>query len=197
MRSRNLMLGGAVFAIIASVWFGTFALAQQDATPSPPATGSPIPAGTPTGGWKAWQTMELTDVQTGKTFKLSDYYGKTVLIQPMATWCSSCRQQLKNIRDARAAEGGEKIMVIAISIETTLKDEELADYAKTEGFDWPFVVASDDLLKALVKEFGRTVANPPSTPHFLLRPDGTFTKLETGGRSPEELTKWFEAAGKK
>jgi len=138
--------------------------------------------------------MEMTDVQTGKTLTLADYYGKTVLIQPMATWCSSCRKQQQAILESRKAEGGEDILVISISVETTLDEKELLDYATAEGFDWPFVVASDDLLKALVEEFGRSLANPPSTPHFLLLPDGTFTDLETGSLSAEEITKWIETA---
>jgi len=193
VRTRNIAASSLLLAVVFTLAFGAFAFAQ-DSTPSTPAIGSPTPSGTPIAGWKEWQTMEMTDVQTGKTLTLADYYGKTVLIQPMATWCSSCRKQQQAILESRKAEGGEDILVISISVETTLDEKELLDYATAEGFDWPFVVASDDLLKALVEEFGRSLANPPSTPHFLLLPDGTFTDLETGSLSAEEITKWIETA---
>lgn len=196
MPNRNIVASSLALAVVFTLVFGALTFAQ-DSTTSTPATGSPTPSGTPTGGWKEWQTMELIDVQTGKTFTLADFYGKTVLIQPMATWCPNCKKQQHNILEARNAEGGEEILVISISVETTLDEKELLDYAKAEGFDWPFVVASDDLLKALVDEFGRSLANPPSTPHFLLLPDGTFTELETGSLSAEEIAEWIETAESK
>ena len=180
MRWNNITTAGVLVALVASIWIGALALAQNDAPPASPAPGTPGPAGTPVGGWQDWQTIELTDVLSGEKFSFADYFGQTVLIQPMATWCTDCRQQLQNIREAIESEDGGKIVVIAISIETSLDDQDLADYAKSEGFDWRFAVSSPDMLRALVKEFGRALAAPPSTPHFLLLPDGTFTDLETG-----------------
>lgn len=197
MRWQNIGKSSIVFALMVSIWYGSSAFGQDNAQPESPAPGTPVAQGTPIGGWADWQTMALTDAVTGESFTLADYYGKTVLIQPMATWCSSCRKQQKNILEARKAEGGEEIVVISISVETTLKDEELAKYAKDEAFDWRFTVASPDLLRALVKEFGRALATPPSTPHFLLLPDGAFTDLKTGELSAEEVTEWVKTAPQK
>ena len=50
-----------------------------------------------------------------------------------------------------------------------------------------FAVATPELLTALVEEFGRTITSPPSTPHFIIRPDGTTTDLTTGIEAPEVL----------
>lgn len=194
MRRSNKNIGGIVITLVVSILFGALAFAQDNTQPASPTPGSPVAQGTPVGGWQDWQTMELTDAATGKIFTLSEYFGKTVLIQPMATWCSSCRKQQENILEARKAEGGEEIIVISISIETTLKDKELADYARDEGFDWRFTVASAEMLRALVDEFGRAVATPPSTPHFLLLPDGTFTDLKTGELPADEVIEWVEMA---
>ena len=33
------------------------------------------------------------DARTGQTFTLADLQGKTVYVEPMATWCTNCRQQ--------------------------------------------------------------------------------------------------------
>ena len=36
----------------------------------------------------AWQTSILSDARTGQSFTLADFTGKTVFVDPMATWCS-------------------------------------------------------------------------------------------------------------
>lgn len=133
--------------------------------------------------WADWQLIELTDAATGETFTLADFYGQTVFVEPMATWCSNCRSQLQNVRAAieqLEADGVEDVVFIALSVETNLSAEALAEYSAIQGFDWTFAVMSPDMLRALVDEFGRTISNPPSTPHFVIRPDATFTDVSTG-----------------
>ena len=41
----------------------------------------------------------LADARTGATFSLADLRGKTAYAEPMATWCTNCRQQMGVIRD--------------------------------------------------------------------------------------------------
>lgn len=135
----------------------------------------------------AWQTLPLTNARTGETFTLGDFSGQTVLIEPMATWCSNCRQQLLNVQQAQALLGEGDVVFVALSVETNISDAELASYADGQGFDWTFAVMSPEILQELANSFGRTVANPPSTPHFVIRPDGAVTELFTGIQSPEEI----------
>lgn len=137
-----------------------------------------------------WQQFELTDVATGETFTLGDFYGKTVFVEPMATWCTNCRAQLRTVRDVIAtfeSEAVRDVEFVALSLETNLDDSRLLSYTENQGFDWPFAVMSEEMLVSLVEEFGRSVANAPSTPHFIIRPDGTFTELDTGFEDVEEL----------
>lgn len=134
----------------------------------------------------AWQNLELTNVATGETFTLGGFEGKTVYVEPMATWCSNCRKQLRNVAKAKALAGDE-IVFVALSVEGSLPDEALAQYTEKEGFDFTFAVATPELVQALVAEFGRAVTNPPSTPHFTIWPDGTTTALKTGFEAPEDL----------
>lgn len=141
----------------------------------------------------AWQTLPLTDARSGATFTLADFAGQTVFVEPMATWCSNCRRQLQNVRAAQAQLGPD-VIFIGLSVETTLDNAAMAAYATNEGFEWPFAVASEELLQALVAEFGRTVVNPPATPHFIIRPDGSFTELTTGIESAADLIAQLQAA---
>ena len=127
----------------------------------------------------AWQSLELTDARTGETFTLGGFEGKAVFVEPMATWCTNCRRQLGNVNAAKQ-EVGEDVEFIALSIEGNLSNEALAQYAEKEGFDLRFAVITPELLRALVDTFGRAITSPPSTPHFIIRPDGSTTNLVTG-----------------
>jgi len=135
----------------------------------------------------AWQTMALIDARTGESFTLADYAGKTVFVETMATWCTNCRQQLGNVKDAAARADTAEVVFLAISVETDLAAETLATYADNNGFDWTFAVATPELVRALAETFGQTIANPPATPHFLIYADGTHGELVTGYESGDQI----------
>jgi len=135
----------------------------------------------------AWAAISLTDARTGESFSLADFAGKTVFVEPMATWCTNCRAQLNNVKAAKAQLGDGDVVFVALSVETTLEASALAGYADEHGFDWVFAVATPDLLQQLAGDFGQTIANPPATPHFVISPDGTVSELTTGIESAEAI----------
>lgn len=143
----------------------------------------------------AWKTIALTDVRSGETFTLADFAGKTVFVEPMATWCTNCRRQLGNVSQAKAQLGdSEDVVFVSLSVETNIGNGDLANYTDETGFDWAFAVATPEMLISLVETFGQSITNPPSTPHFIIRPDGSTTELTTGFEGPEELLQNLEAA---
>ncbi len=144
-------------------------------------------------GGPEWLALPLTNARTGETFTLADFSGKTLFVETMATWCSNCRRQLQNVSAAKG-QLGDDVVFVALSVETNVSDAELARYADNEGFDWLFAVATPELLQILADEYGRTIVNPPSTPHFIVRPDGSTTDLVTGIDSPETLVNDLMAA---
>lgn len=146
------------------------------------------------GDLPSWQTRSLTNARTGETFALADFAGKTVFVEPMATWCTNCRRQLGNVKDAHAQLSGEDVVFVALSVETTIDDATLANYANEAGFDWLFAVLSPEMLQELAAEFGQTIANPPSTPHFVIRPDGSTTDLVTGIEPADQIIAQIQAA---
>ena len=134
-------------------------------------------------GFAQWQDTPLTDVRTGETFTLTDFAGKTVFVETMATWCTSCLRQLTNVAEAKGQleqAGNEDIVFVAISVETNLDPASLQAYSEEHGFDWHFAVATPELLRALVDNFGRSVTVPPATPHFVMFADGSVSDLTTG-----------------
>jgi thiol-disulfide isomerase/thioredoxin len=141
-----------------------------------------------------WQAIELTDARTGETFTLASFSGKTVFVEPMATWCTNCRQQLGNVREARA-QLGDDVVFIGLSLETNLASADLAQYQSDQGFDWTFAVMTPEMLQGLADTFGRSITSAPSTPHFVIRPDGSYTDLVTGIDPVDQIVSQIQAAG--
>lgn len=135
---------------------------------------------------QSWQNLPLTDVRTGETFTLADFAGETVYVEPMATWCTNCRQQLSNVTKAQA-ELGDDVTFVALSVETNLKADALKRYADEQNFNLTFAVMTPEFLRALAAEFGQSVLTPPATPHFIVYPDGSSSDLMTGSSSPEAI----------
>jgi thiol-disulfide isomerase/thioredoxin len=187
MRS-NLARGLALLVVL----WGSLGMSRAGAQTTPPAADAPPACVTEYEASRAqagftepelaeWQTMTLVDARSGNEFTVGDFLGCTVYVEPMATWCINCLMQMSNVKDALPRLDPDRHIVIAISIETELSNEDLAKYADNSGFNWLFAVASPDNLKALVDDLGREVTVPPSTPHVIVYPDGSVGELRTGG----------------
>jgi hypothetical protein len=133
-----------------------------------------------------WQSLPLTDARTGTPFTLADFAGKTVFVEPFATWCTNCRQNLANVHAARE-QAGDDVVFVALSVEPNIGSEALATYASDTGYDLMFAAMPPEMLQALAAQFGQTIANPPATPHFVIQPDGSTGDLVTGIKSTAEI----------
>lgn len=180
------------------------AATAQEATPPTAETDRPACAeppdagGTPAAETDAtlagWQTVPLTDARTGDEFTVGDFLGCTVYVGTMATWCPSCRTQLEHVAAAAQELDPDRFVFVAVSVETDISDEDLARYADDAAFAWRFAVATPDALKAIVDEFGRESILPPSVPHVIVEPDGTYGDLRTGYSKPDEIVELMKDA---
>ena len=141
----------------------------------------------------SWQQITLTDARTSQEFTLADYDGSPVFVEAFATWCGNCRKQLGNVQEAYA-QLGEEALFIALSVEPNIANEALVDYADKQGFQFTFAAMPPEMLQQLAAEYGQTISNPPATPHFIIRPDGSVTDLVTGFEDAGELVEQIEAA---
>jgi thiol-disulfide isomerase/thioredoxin len=55
---------------------------------------------------------------TGKPRKLSDWRGKTILVNLWATWCVPCRKEMPALERLQTKLGGPSFEVVAINIDT-------------------------------------------------------------------------------
>ena len=68
---------------------------------------------------------------------------------------------------------GDRAAVIALSVETDLSPDAVAEYAEQNDFlGHPLRGDEPDLLAAFVDAFGNSAANPPSTPKIRHRRTG-------------------------
>jgi len=142
----------------------------------------------------AWMTTKLTDACSGETFTVTDFVGKTVYIEAMATWCPPCRDQLARVKEATAQlseEDRAEIVVLALSSEVDLLRETLAEYAASNDFPFIFAVMPAEMLQAMADHLGQAIAIPPTTPHLIVAPNGAVGEIRTGSESSEDLLALF------
>jgi len=68
----------------------------------------------------------------GQPRKLSDWRGKTVLVNLWATWCVPCRKEMPALDGLQAKLGGTDFEVVAINIDTR-DSEKPKNFLKTAG----------------------------------------------------------------
>jgi hypothetical protein len=83
----------------------------------------------------AWFNAQLTDVNTGKSFKMADFKGKVVLVETMAVWCSDCLKQQNEVKALHAQLGQRDDFVsVALDIDLNENDGTLKAHAMNRGF---------------------------------------------------------------
>ena len=98
----------------------------------------------------------------GKPKKLSDWRGKTVLVNLWATWCVPCRKEMPALDSLQAKLGGKDFEVVAINIDTRDPDKP-RKFLKDAGLS-RLGYFSDKNAKAFqdLKAIGRALGMPTS-----------------------------------
>lgn len=166
--------------------------------PAEPAAGAPTEAAAGAAAEPdvdnspAWLDLELRDVNSGQTFKLSDFKGQIVLVEAMAVWCTNCMAQQREL--VRLHEQiGDAAISVAIDVDLNEDEALLKQHAEINGFDWRYAVAPPELAQALAAEFGNAFLNPPSVPMFLIDKQGGVHLLDFGHKTADYLSAQIQA----
>jgi thiol-disulfide isomerase/thioredoxin len=114
----------------------------------------------------ATQPLRLPDLAfedaDGKPHKLSDWRGKTVLVNLWATWCVPCRREMPALDSLEGKLGSDAFQVVAINIDTRDPEKPKA-FLKQAGLT-RLGSYSDPKAKVFqdLKSVGRAVGMPTS-----------------------------------
>src|ERR1700761_8385749 len=83
---------------------------------------APLAQGEVAGLTMATTPLRLPDLAfedaNGQPKRLSDWRGRTVLVNLWATWCVPCRREMPALEDLQTKLGGSKFEVVAVNIDT-------------------------------------------------------------------------------
>jgi len=130
--------------------------------------------------------MELNDVATGKSFRISDFKGKPLLLESFAVWCPTCTEQQKQTKELKSRAGQD---IVHVSLDTDPNEDEakVKEHIERNGFDWYYAVSPIELTQTLIDEYGIKVVNAPAVPMVLMCPDQSTRFLRSGIKSSDEL----------
>ena len=135
----------------------------------------------------AYLDVELTDAATGETFTLASLEGEVVAIEPMAIWCSNCKAQQNNVKEAYSDIADAGVTYISLGIDPGETEDALARYADRNEFGWTFVKAPTELSRELSDLLGPQILSAPSTPLIVLDANGDVFTQEWGFHDPDSL----------
>jgi cytochrome oxidase Cu insertion factor (SCO1/SenC/PrrC family) len=141
-----------------------------------------------------WFGVELTDVNSGRTFKVSDFKGKVVLVETMAVWCTTCLSQQQQIQALHTSLGQQDGLVsLSIDIDPNENADTLKSHAEGHGFDWLYAVAPREVAHEIGQLYGDQFLNPPSAPMFIIDRQGKTHPLPFGVKSAAALQEALSA----
>lgn len=107
----------------------------------------------------------------GRTLSLSDYRGKTVVINFWASWCPPCREEAPVLRAFAAAHRDDTVVLLGIDVWDSEADARA--FLSEFGLTFPNALDTDGRVTV---EYG--VSGVPET--FVVGPDGSLLGKYTG-----------------
>ncbi|HTB26119.1 MAG TPA: TlpA disulfide reductase family protein [Puia sp.] len=78
----------------------------------------------------------VKQTKEGKTFKLSDYKGKYVLLDFWGSWCGACRASHPHLKEINEKYGKQGLVIIGIAYERTQDKTAWIKAIKEDGLPW-------------------------------------------------------------
>ena len=115
--------------------------------------------------------LALEDVD-GKTRRLADYRGSTVLVNFWATWCGPCREEMPSMERLRAAMEGKPFVILAVNVGESGRIAR--DFAERLSLGFPLLLDRD----TRTAKTWRARILPAS---YVIDPDGAIRFAHYGG----------------
>ena len=133
---------------------------------------------------------EIQSVE-GKTFRLSDFKDKVVVLDLWATWCGPCRLEVPHLVEMRNEYADKNVEVIGLTTESPQTDaDKVRDFAKEFKINYRLGYARADVAQSLMNG----VYSIPQT--FVIAPGGRIVTKFRGfsDRIPDMIRAAVEKA---
>jgi thiol-disulfide isomerase/thioredoxin len=139
----------------------------------------------------AWFNVEMTDVNTGTRFRISDFTGKVVLVDTMAVWCPTCQGEMSQVAQLPAMIGPASSDLVRISLDVDPNEDAtiLKKFADKNKFDWIIAVAPIEVGRFLATHYDEQYLNPPTQPMLFVDRTGGVYGLPFGIKSALSIQK--------
>ena len=160
--------------------------AQTQQTQAPAVSQTPAPETTPAPDAELPPAPDFTLVdQNGTEHTLSDYQGKTVLLNFWATWCGPCQQEMPDLQALYEewGENGGELVVLGVAgpnIGQEGSAEDITAFLEENGYTYPVVM---DETGTLFYQYG--ISAYPTT--FMIDTEGNVFGYVQGAVSREVM----------
>ncbi len=118
--------------------------------------------------------------------RLSDYFGKPIVLNFWASWCSPCKSEMPEF-DEKYREIGEDVQFLMVNVTTSAREsyENASSFIAEQGFAFPVLYDKDGV--------GSVVYNTYSLPvTYFIDADGKLVAQATGAINGELLQKGID-----
>ena len=132
----------------------------------------------------------------GQAAGLSDFRGRTILVNLWATWCVPCRQEMPALDRLQAELGGQDFQVVAINVDTRNPDKPKAWLQENGIRSLAYYADPAGKLLQVLQKSGHVVGLPTT---FVVDPSGCEIALLKGPAewdSPDALAFMRAALGR-
>jgi thiol-disulfide isomerase/thioredoxin len=177
MNKKNV----AGYAILATAFavFGAIAAVKQEA--KGPLTTAYAPTGGPAHSAVTNLYAQSLNDLSGKPQSLAQWKGKALVVNFWASWCGPCVQEMPELSELAAKEGGKRFHVIGIGIDSP---SNLNEFVKKTKVSYPLYVGGMSGTD-LSRELGNVNGGLPFT--VLIGPDGQVRKTYLGRLKFDQL----------